>query len=491
MNRSRLKAKRALRLRLTLLYMLMVLSVLLLVGGLYLVVQGYRFNRYEGRLQQGGLVQFNSFPTGASIWLDGKIIDKKTQNKLTISAGKHKFSMWREGYNDWNVYRTVVAGDVLWLNYARLVPKELKVDAPLNFAALSSSALSYDNRTLALIEDTAQPSISLVNVGSDNPTASRFVLPTALYTPVADGESQSFSVVSWARDSKYLLVKHEYADKLEWLSVNTESPELSKNITQSLGIVARELQYSIGDANVMFALSTDNELRRINIDQNNLSGPLAVNVSNFSIYDNNTVMYTTEPGVKNVRQVAYVTVGAKRARVLATYPNNFEGPLMVRASKYSGSPYVTVANGKTVTILTGDVTPSDTESPAEFKKYAQFNTEDSVKWLGFSPDSHRFVYTQTNNGVVVYDIDSKTKYATYVPSQTAAIDWIDEFHFTAVSNNTLTMYDFDGTNARGLAAGAINNTAALMQNGRYLYGLRQSSLDANKIDLVRVKMTID
>ncbi len=490
MNRSRIKAKRALRLRLTLLYTFMVLSVVLLVGGLYLVVQGYRFNSYEGRLQQGGLVQFNSYPSGASIWLNGKQIDKKTQNKLTISPGRHKFSMWREGYNDWNVYRTVAPGDVLWLNYTRLVPKDIKLDTSLNFPAVTSSAMSYNNKTLAVVTDAAQPIIDLVNVGSETATSKQLALPANLYTAAPEGITPSFSLAAWARDNKYLLVKYTYEDKTEWLSVNTDNLDASKNITQALGVDALELQYSIGDANILFALNTGHELHRINATDRSSSGPIASNVSNFSLYDNNTVFYTTKPDENGAREAAYVTVGSSKARTIARYEDSpQEAPLAVRVNKYYGNYYVVVANGNRTTILTGEVPASDAESPAPFKQHAAFDTEAPVKWLGFSPDSHRFVYAQTDNGVVVYDLDMKIKYASYLPGQTAVIDWIDEFHYVAVASGSLTMYDFDGQNPRALASGASGNMAALMQNGRYLYTLRNGAEQG--IDLTRVKMIVD
>ena len=182
MNQKRHKAKRALRIRLAVLYTLMVVAVVLLVGGLYLVIQGYRYNRAEGRLQQGGLVQFNSQPSGASVWLDGNLLGVKTQNKLTISAGTHKFSMWKDGYNDWNVERQVQPGTVLWLNYVRLVPKDLKVVQVENFKAITSSVVSYDNKSLALVEDAAQPLVTVVGLDTESPVKDAATLPDGAHT---------------------------------------------------------------------------------------------------------------------------------------------------------------------------------------------------------------------------------------------------------------------------------------------------------------------
>lgn len=77
---------------------------------------------------------------------------------------------------------------------------------------------------------------------------------------------------------------------------------------------------------------------------------------------------------------------------------------------------------------------------------------------------------------------------SFASAQGREIEWIDQYHFTATTNGNLTMYDYDGTNARALTDAALNNTSALLQNGKYLYGLKAVK---DSVQLARVKMTVD
>lgn len=67
----------------------MVLSVISIVVVLILITQGYRFNHFDGKLEQGGLVQFNSRPTGATVSVDGMALANRTASKITLSTGPH------------------------------------------------------------------------------------------------------------------------------------------------------------------------------------------------------------------------------------------------------------------------------------------------------------------------------------------------------------------------------------------------------------------
>ena len=107
-------------------YSLMTLSVIGLVVVLVFVMLGYQFNSDDGKIEQGGLVQFDSQPSGAEVTIDGAAFSTRTASKTTMTAGQHYITMNREGYTPWQKSITVVPGSVLWLNYTRLVPTELE-----------------------------------------------------------------------------------------------------------------------------------------------------------------------------------------------------------------------------------------------------------------------------------------------------------------------------------------------------------------------------
>src|SRR5690606_5047873 len=105
-----------------LVYMLMVLFVLTFVFVLTLLTLGYRFDRSAGTIEQGGLVQLNSIPSGANLTIDSARLSATTGTKTTLAPGKHAITMSRDGYGNWQKTVEVKSGTILWLNYARLIP---------------------------------------------------------------------------------------------------------------------------------------------------------------------------------------------------------------------------------------------------------------------------------------------------------------------------------------------------------------------------------
>ena len=105
-------------------YTVMSVSVIVLVAILVFFMLGYQINRTDGKIEQGGLVQFNTQPAGADIKIDGITLGTRTAARKTMNTGQHAISMERQGYKTWQKSVEVTAGGILWLTYARLVPNE-------------------------------------------------------------------------------------------------------------------------------------------------------------------------------------------------------------------------------------------------------------------------------------------------------------------------------------------------------------------------------
>lgn len=490
-KKSRTRAKRATRIRLTIVYTLMILCVGLLVTGLYLIIQGYRYNRFEGQLEQGGLVQFESNPSGASVWLDGVQLGVKTSGKLTLTSGSHTIAMKKDGYYDWNKQVTVQPGGVLWLHYIRLVPKQLVITTPLSFTGAASSIASYDWKKIALIEDATKPAVQVVNVDSSTPQKLTVAIPATSYTAPASGESQVFELVSWAHDNRYFMIKHTYGSNTEWISVDSGSQGVAKNITTTLGVGASTVAYSMDDANKVYLLDGNADVRQANLDQKTLSGPLVQNVESFDVYDSSTITYVTKPSGDPVkRTVAYLTLGAQSSRTVAQLVGDASSPARFAIGEYDGNNYLAVSQGQAVTVYQGDLSASDAKNPAAFTKYKSFSLNSDVTFLGFSPDGQRFIYAQNANDITTLDTDSgQIASRVFATSQTRRAYWLDAYHFMANENGGLQLYDFDGTNAHTLLSTSVNNIALSAQSGRYIYAL-QPAADGS-VQLARITMIIN
>ena len=83
-------SKRKLRLRLTFTYAVMILTTLGLVVVALFIALGYRYNQFDGRFEQGGMIQFNSRPSGAEIQLDAVKLCRSEERRV----GKECRSRW-------------------------------------------------------------------------------------------------------------------------------------------------------------------------------------------------------------------------------------------------------------------------------------------------------------------------------------------------------------------------------------------------------------
>lgn len=176
----RQKNKRRKQLQLAFVYTLMVVSVLSIVTVLVLVIQGYRYNRYDGKVEQGGLVQFDSRPSGATVLLDDVQLANRTASRLTVSSGDHVVTMTRDGYSTWKKTVTVKPGAVLWLNYTRLFPTSPVVTTAASFASVSGALASPDRKELAVVQKAATPRVTLVKLDGDTPKVTQLTLSMSI-----------------------------------------------------------------------------------------------------------------------------------------------------------------------------------------------------------------------------------------------------------------------------------------------------------------------
>jgi len=310
--------KRRKRIQLAFVYTLMAIAVLSIVAILVLVVQGYRYNRFDGKIEQGGLVQFDSRPAGATVTVDDITLANRTASKVTLSAGRHTITMTRDGYSSWKKEVLVKPGSVLWLNYTRLFPTNPKVTSVATFEGVATALPAPSGKQIAVVAKSSNPEISLTTLNDDVPQTKKIIIPTGSYTAPGADQSQAFELESWDKNSNLLLVRHMYGDKTEYISIDTRD-SLARNISIELGLDIASVAYSLGDSNVLYVVTTAHDLRRINLSGATVSGPLATNVATISVNEERVIGYTTLPDAEGTRTVGYVTQGSSKAKTIATY----------------------------------------------------------------------------------------------------------------------------------------------------------------------------
>lgn len=481
-------SKRRKQAQLTFIYALMVVVIAVSVTILLLLIQGYRYNRFDGKVEQGGLMQFDSAPDGADVTLDVVRLANKTPSKITATADTHTVTISKDGYEPWQKQVIVKPGGVLWLNYATLFPKAPVQDAVVSTSSVSSLVASPNNSQLAYTSSSTEPVVVVADINADVFAPRALRLPAGILSIAPEGQPQTLRVKEWSRDNQFVLVSHDFGDTTEYLVVDSRAPDEARNISKELGVVARDVAFAYGDSNTLYILTVSHELRQVNIAERTLSGPLLTNVASFSQFDRSTIEFATLPDANGVRQVGYLTPSTARAKILRTFNADTSQAFMARFGRYYNKNYLLVVQGSRVEILTGDIPSSSSTEPLSWKTITVFESP-GAEFIGFSPGGNRFAYVQHGTSLTVYDLELSIISKVTLPAANGRrIDWVDPYHIATSTGAKVMFSDFDGTNAVTVAAkDAANLPVVFSSNGKYVY---HTSVSAGGASLIRTKLVV-
>jgi hypothetical protein len=468
----------------------MTVAVVVLVTVLVFVMLGYRYNGNDGKIEQGGLVQFDSQPNGANVTIDGMPFRTRTPSKTTLTSGSHTVKMERSGYDAWQKTVDVVPGSVLWLSYTRFIPAKLTTQNTADFSAVTSTSVSPDDRWVAVKEKADTPEIKLADISSDKVINSSITIPSEDYTKPAAGKTQSFTIMDWDDGSRYLMVKHAYGgDRLEWLVVDTRDATATKNVTKLLDIQASKVVFSGNDSQILYA-QIGGDVRKIDLGAATLSRPLVTDVAEFSIFDQRTIAYATtlDPDTKT-RTVGYYEDGDPQANEIKTFTDDGKAPLHLALGRYFGNMYEAIAYGDKVTIYTGDL-PTTAAEATKLKEVASMDFKGGTQYLS-NRTSGRFIIAQRGDTFKVYDLELKKETTTKLAGTgplTNKLEWLDGYMAYSDRGGMLRFYEFDGTNQHDIMKVAPGFSVTLSPNEKYLYGIGKD--DSSKYHLERVQMIL-
>jgi hypothetical protein len=456
----------------TIIYSSMSLAVVVLVAALLFVVLGYQLNRADGRIEQGGLVQFDSIPSGADVTIDGVGLGFRTATKSTLNAGSHYFTMTKNGYKSWQKSVNLAPGAVLWLNYARLVPNDLKQENVTRLSGISTSAASPDQHWVAVSENSASPTLRLFDISRSDVKTKDLTLPQTAFTVPEAGKTQHFSIETWDPASKYLLVKHAYNDaSVEWLVVDTADVAKTKNITALLNIAMSKVLFSNADSNILY-IQTGTDIRRVDVNAGTLSRPLVENVAEFNLFDRSTIAFTTllDPTTKS-RMAGYYEDGAEKPHELRSYIDDGTTPLHVALGKYFNEPYIAISYGETVDILRGGL-PELPADMAKLKQETKMTVQGGAQLVTMRTNG-RFVIAAKDGDYYTYDNELKQQTRTTLKGQDAnvSLGWLDEYTAWSDRNGMLRLYEFDGSNQNDIMPVVERQAVVASADDVYIYGV--------------------
>jgi len=132
-------------------------SAVVIILGTAIAIQyakgGLRFTRQQGFQPETGLLNANSFPTGAEVYVDGDLVTA-TDNTLYLSPGEYLVEVRKEGYSPW-IKTLTIQEELVTQTNAQLFPIAPSL-TPLTLAGASNIVTSPDGQKIVFYTNQAQ-----------------------------------------------------------------------------------------------------------------------------------------------------------------------------------------------------------------------------------------------------------------------------------------------------------------------------------------------
>lgn len=470
-------------------YALMVLSVLITVVLITFFVMGFRFDTTDGQIEQYGLLQIESRPAGAIVTVDGVKLPTKTPTSRSVKAGTHTVSVARDGYDIWSKSVDVRAGTMKWLDYVVLVPTIKTVEPGLPMANAYDTLEGVNNRNLLVQSKSELPEFNLFNLSSDSVSSTVMtILPEVYSEPIAIGVVHNFQMVQWDGSGRYVLIRHSYGDKFEWLVMDTQNVNLSRNITNVYNIQFSSVKFAGSNGNSYFALD-GSDVRKLDLAAATISRPLVSNVTYFDLFDAATIVYVgRNANLANEQLIGIYRDGDDTPYVVRTIADDILPAVRVATTRYFNKDYIAYSVGQTINIISGDLPVAGVNGDTSMLPTTTFGFVGEIRDLSFGP-SGQYLLVQSGNAATSYDLEygTLTNLAVSCASAGVQFDWINGAYIGSSCGDQMTIREFDGGNVSIVGAAVDGTDVVMTKNGRYLYSIGRT---AAGFQLQRVRMIL-
>lgn len=428
----------------------MLVSVVAIVVVATLAAMGF-FVGSDGSIEQSGLVQIHSMPTGASVTIDGGVLFARTNLSRTVAEGEHAVKIARDGYDEWDKTIKMRPGILLRLYYPRLFLLNRQQE---NVQELGQDLAFYapsEDRTSILYAEERSTLWQWLDVKGDE--VRRTELDMANILPGVK-ENEFFGrveEVKWSANGDHVITKVSYEGVVEWISVNLRDLKNSLNLTRTFGMDFSQVEMADGSAGKIFVLENQH-LRRINTGDQEISRVLLEDIASF-MNEGGNIIYSTvkKEGVEGdsaLRKIGVYRDGEKGSTTLTSVPG--ESKIRVAIANYYGEVYLGYTVDDQFYICYGNL-PTYNENEADFSGLKELLGGEKLAMkpesLSVSPGDGYFV---AKNGKYFAVVGFETTELYQYEALSSTLKWLDDDMFYTTQDEGLTVWDFDNTNRREL-----------------------------------------
>jgi hypothetical protein len=399
-----------------------------------LLAQGYRINPTTGAVYTTGLVITNTQPTGAKVFFNGTNTRTNTPARFeSIEPGPLVIKYTRQNYRDWQTTKQVRAYEVVYADYALLVPDRIpyvKLNPAVSFGPTTQS---NDKRTI-------------FGVSSQNPSVWRVRNDffEQIYSPstTAPALSKLDGLVSSTSGDR-LLLRQTTVDSatgsIIYLDTNSKN---STNLTAKFGPTLQDLRFAPGVNDQLYWLEATN-LRRVSMPAQTASEVLARNIISYSLSKNNIITVEREPtGTASEDNIyRYDLDGSNRRLVynLRTTATSYT----LEFSKGQFNDYLYILNPDSHQIIVLRDPFGNSQIPSVIRNATGFSV---------SPTGRFLVVGDTRGGMRSFDLEfvSATRSQTQLPNP-SGLYWYGDYQIVFERDGQSYIVDYDGSNLQQLS----------------------------------------
>ncbi|NCU30686.1 PEGA domain-containing protein [Candidatus Saccharibacteria bacterium] len=474
------KVKKQRQKRLIITYIIMTFAIIVISALCIALVLGWRFS--GGQVKQGALVQFASFPSSATVTLDGTILNLKTPGKRDVDAGSHDVTISKEDYRNWNKQLSLEPGEVRWINYARLIPKDVDTKVLKEYPNLSQILPSIDRDYIMVVPDATKPELEIIDIRDlKQITYTQFAIPSASLSLPPEIATHSYRLIEWSLDSKYILVEHKYGDSIEFIRIDCKNFANAVNLTVKFGVPIADVHFSTGD--VFYGIDSGN-MRRYDMNAEALSEPLARNVTKMKLFGDTDIALLRQ---ENARFIVETYIDGKITKIVDYDETR---PILMDIASYYNNRYLSISRGNELVVYENPHRLEKGQEPQQYTK--QIFEGGEIKWLDMSSVG-RFVIAGQSRQWITYDIELDTKsdinLAGMPGYESVPPQWIDESNIISIADNKLRMVDFNGDNEQVILNTLLNFPVSLNDNGKVLFSTNRNQAGVYQLQVSN--MTIE
>lgn len=420
-------------------YFIIVLNLILVIVLTVLIVlfmNGRLEIPFAGNKSLHGLINIDSVPSRAQIYLDGKLTKFTTPSDLSfVSVGKHHIRISRDGYQDWEKDVDILPGEIERLDYITLIPKTLKktllIDNDLDLISSKLQLYQESPNQFLIINEFG---LSLIKNAAIVPLISIEEINNKLFPE--DKKVNKIEDYIISPDKKNLILKASLDNSINWLVISNflDNPQF-QNISRDYSLNIAEINWANNEQ--LYVLDDLMKFRLISIGQKSITANLNDAIVNVFVFNQRIFLIKKE---NNQTINLYQYTDSKFTLIFSNLPtsNQYQVVFLKDQSDKLLQLAIYAKESKNLNLY------SQTESGQNI-----LTLSNDVAALMLPKRQFENVFWDENNGTKhSYNLISKEFYSSAGGGQS---NIFDNDHLINFIDQKVTLSDFDFTNEGKLA----------------------------------------